>query len=70
MAEGQRRGTVDASLEHRHLLVLLIGMTNYYFMAQHTTRMILDEDPYSPAALARQRTLVVEAARRIVAPAG
>lgn len=66
--EGQRRGTIDASLDARDVMLLVLGLAVWPSAVPQLTRMVEDGDPKSPAARARRRASVVEAVRRIVSP--
>jgi AcrR family transcriptional regulator len=70
IAEQQRAGTIDPGLDPRHLLVVILGVANYWHVLPQLVRIIFGEEP-DPATLERHEQFVAEAVRRIVAgPAG
>ena len=70
IAEQQRAGTIDPDLDPRHLLVVILGVANYWHVLPQLVRIIFGEEP-DTATLARHEQFVAEAVRRIVAvPSG
>ncbi|HEY2518579.1 MAG TPA: TetR family transcriptional regulator [Streptosporangiaceae bacterium] len=70
IAEQQRAGTIDPDLDPRHLLVVILGVANYWHVLPQLVRIIFGEEP-DAATLARHEQFVAEAVRRIVAvPSG
>lgn len=63
LAEAQRQGHADASLDPAGMWLLLAGMVNWVLALPQVTRMVLGDDP---AALDRQRELLVEIVDRLI----
>jgi AcrR family transcriptional regulator len=63
--EGQERGVIDASLDPRDLVMIVIGLAAWPSAVPQVARMIEGGDPGAAKARARRRTSVQEAARRI-----
>ena len=67
IAEQQQAGTIDPGLDPRHLLVVILGVANYWHVLPQLVRIIFGEEP-DAATLERHEQFVAEAVRRIVAP--
>ncbi|MFD5320753.1 TetR family transcriptional regulator [Streptomyces sp. NPDC127098] len=63
----QEAGTVDPELDPRHLMIVLLGMVNYWFAVPQIVRLLFDGEP-DAAVLAEHERFVAECARRIIAP--
>jgi len=68
LEEAQKRGFVDPNLDPKQTAFTLFSLVMWYFGAPQIARLVTGGDPTTPEALARQRALVVEAARRVLAP--
>ena len=66
IAEQQRAGTIDPDLDPRHLLVVVLGVANYWHVLPQLVRIIFGAEP-DAATLERHEQFVAEAVRRIVA---
>jgi AcrR family transcriptional regulator len=66
ITEQQRAGTIDPDLDPRHLLVVVLGVANYWHVLPQVVRIIFGEEP-DRATLERHERFVAEAVRRIVA---
>ena len=66
ITEQQRAGTIDPDLDPRHLLVVVLGMANYWHVLPQVVRIIFGEES-DRATLERHERFVAEAVRRIVA---
>ena len=66
ITEQQRAGTIDPDLAPRHLLVVVLGVANYWHVLPQVVRIIFGEEP-DRATLERHERFVAEAVRRIVA---
>jgi AcrR family transcriptional regulator len=66
ITEQQQAGTVDPGLDPRHLLVVILGVANYWHVLPQLVRIIFGGEP-DAATLARHEQFVAEAVRRIVA---
>ena len=67
IAEQQQAGSIDPDLDPRHLLVVILGVANYWHVLPQLVRIIFGAEP-DPATLERHEQFVAEAVRRIVAP--
>ena len=66
IAEQQQSGSIDPELDPRHLLVVILGIANYWHVLPQLVRVIFGTEP-DAATLARHEQFVAEAVRRIVA---
>jgi len=66
IAQAQRNGSIDPSLDPAEVLFSLVALIQFWFVAPQTARMISGEDPYTPQALERRRAHVIEMARRML----
>lgn len=66
IADAQRAGTADPSLDARQAMFTLVSMVVGWFAFPQLARMIAGDDPYSPEALRARRAHVVEVARKIL----
>ncbi|HEY2240091.1 MAG TPA: TetR family transcriptional regulator [Streptosporangiaceae bacterium] len=66
IAEQQQAGTIDPDLDPRHLLVVILGVANYWHVLPQLVRIIFGAEP-DAATLERHEQFVAEAVRRIVA---
>lgn len=65
IVEQQRTGAVDPDLDPRHLLLILLGMTNYWFVVPQIVRLVLGREPTEEDLLEQERMLA-ECCRRIL----
>lgn len=65
IVEQQRAGAVDPELDPRHLLLILLGMTNYWFIVPQIVRLVLGREPTEEDLLA-QEEMLAECCRRIL----
>jgi AcrR family transcriptional regulator len=65
IVEQQQAGAVDPDLDPRHLLLILLGMTNYWFIVPQIVRLVLGRDP-TEEDLRAQEELLAECCRRIL----
>ena len=66
IAEQQQAGSIDPELDPRHLLVVILGIANYWHVLPQLVRVIFGTEP-DAATLERHEQFVAEAVRRIVA---
>ena len=66
IAEQQQAGSIDPDLDPRHLLVVILGVANYWHVLPQLVRIIFGAEP-DAATLERHEQFVAEAVRRIVA---
>ena len=67
--EGQRRGSVDAGLDARDTVMLIVALASWHASVPQLARMVEGEGKPGDARLhARRRAAVVEAVRRLVEP--
>ena len=66
IAQAQRNGTIDPTLDPAEALFSLVALIQFWFVAPQTARLIGGEDPYTPEALERRRAHVIEMARRML----
>jgi AcrR family transcriptional regulator len=66
IAEQQQAGSIDPGLDPRHLLVVILGVANYWHVLPQLVRIIFGAEP-DAATLERHEQFVAEAVRRIVA---
>ncbi|WP_190802628.1 TetR family transcriptional regulator [Leptolyngbya sp. FACHB-261] len=67
LVNSQSVGKMDASLEPRHTLFMLLSLAGWWFAAPQVAHMMINADPSSAPVLANHRAHIVEAARRLVA---
>ncbi|MCI2417455.1 TetR family transcriptional regulator [Saccharopolyspora sp. K220] len=67
IAEAQRQGHIDARLDPRRVLLLLIGMAEWTLYVPQLGEMILGEDPGTDQARADHRAFLVSIAERLLA---
>jgi AcrR family transcriptional regulator len=68
VAEAQRAGVVDAGIDPRDLVMLVIGYSIWSAAMPQIVRMFEGGDPNTPESRARRRASLEEAIRRIAAP--
>jgi AcrR family transcriptional regulator len=68
MAEAQRAGLLDDTLDPAHLIFLVIALSSYWSAAPQIARMLSGSDGRSSTESARRRAAVVHAAQQIAAP--
>ncbi len=66
IAEQQQAGSIDPELDPRHLLVVILGIANYWHVLPQLVRVIFGTEP-DAATMERHEQFVAEAVRRIVA---
>jgi AcrR family transcriptional regulator len=66
IAEQQQAGSIDPELDPRHLLVVILGIANYWHVLPQLVRVIFGAEP-DAATLERHEQFVAEAVRRIIA---
>ena len=66
IAGQQQAGAIDPELDPRHLLVVILGIANYWHVLPQLVRVIFGAEP-DAATLERHEQFVAEAVRRIVA---
>lgn len=66
IAEQQQAGLIDPELDPRHLLVVILGIANYWHVLPQLVRVIFGAEP-DAATLERHEQFVAEAVRRIIA---
>ncbi len=64
----QRDGVLDDGLDPAHVVFLLIALAAWWSSVPQLAHMLTGADGDDPAELARRRTSVVAAARRLAAP--
>lgn len=62
----QQDGQIDASLDAAQVLLTLMAIDMFWFMAPQLVRLVTGKDPADPAALAERREHVLECARRML----
>lgn len=67
IVEQQRAGTVDPDLDPRHLLVVLLGLANYWLVMPQMVQVVFDGKP-DAATVDDHEAFVAECVRRIIAP--
>lgn len=69
IARAQAAGTIDPSLDPRHLVLAILSLINWSLAATQVTRMLYGpgEDPGSAENMAARRAFVVKAVGRICA---
>jgi AcrR family transcriptional regulator len=67
--ESQEAGSVDPDLDPRHLMIVLLGMVNYWFAVPQIVELLFGKEP-DEEILAEHEKFLAEVCRRIIAPWG
>ena len=68
VAEAQRNGLIDGSLEPAYLVFMLLALASWWTAQPQTARMLTGADPSAPRERTKRRAAVVDAATRLARP--
>lgn len=65
--QAQDAGIIDKTLDPRHLMIVLLGMANYWFAVPQIVHLLFGQEP-DEAIIAEHEKFLTECCRRIIAP--
>lgn len=65
--QAQDAGIIDKSLDPRHLMIVLLGMVNYWFAVPQIVHLLFGQTP-DETIIAEHEKFLIECCRRIITP--